>query len=121
MTPHLFVFHLSRDVPSIYKSHVQMVGTRWADAREVCSLITIALLAFDDLLEQALAGIADLASKYDSEGVDVYFLNNPRFALDVTVNSCFAPYIFLGFTSLLSLFIGWSRRPAIIRFCYSKW
>jgi len=41
-----------------------MYGDRWAEARE------------------ALAGVADLAAKYSSEGVDVYFLNNPRFGTD---------------------------------------
>lgn len=71
-----------------------MAGTLWADAREVYSVITVALFALNELLVQALAGVADLASKYDSDGVDVYFLNNPRFALNVTVNPVFAFGIF---------------------------
>jgi uncharacterized protein YegL len=50
----------------IVDDSMSMAGARWADARE------------------ALAGIADLAAKYDSDGVDVYFLNNARFAMDVT-------------------------------------
>jgi len=46
-----------------------MEGALWADARE------------------ALAGIADLAAKYDSDGVDVYFLNDGRSAMNLTNGS----------------------------------
>jgi len=46
-----------------------MEGALWADARE------------------ALAGIADLAAKYDSNGVDVYFLNDGRSATNLTNGS----------------------------------
>jgi uncharacterized protein YegL len=46
-----------------------MEGALWADARE------------------ALAGIADLAAKYDSDGVDVYFLNDSRSATNLTNGS----------------------------------
>lgn len=45
---------------------MSMAGALWEDARE------------------ALAGVADLAAKYGFDGVDVYFLNNPRYAMDVT-------------------------------------
>jgi hypothetical protein len=44
---------------------MSMAGTLWAEARE------------------ALAGVADLNSKFSTGGVDVYFLNNTQFALDV--------------------------------------
>ena len=36
-----------------------MEGTLWVEARD------------------ALAGIADVAARYDADGVDIYFLNNP--------------------------------------------
>lgn len=40
----------------------------------------------NSLFAQALAGVADLAAKYDSDGVDVYFLNHPRFSMDLKVD-----------------------------------
>jgi len=42
-----------------------MEGELWNDARE------------------ALAGVADLAARYNSDGVDVYFLNNSRSAVNI--------------------------------------
>jgi hypothetical protein len=44
---------------------MSMAGTLWAEARE------------------ALAGVADLNSRFSTGGVDVYFLNNKKFGLDI--------------------------------------
>ena len=44
-----------------------MEGSSWAEARE------------------ALAGLADAAAKYDQEGIDVHFLNNPRVGTNIKV------------------------------------
>ncbi|KAJ1304399.1 hypothetical protein OPQ81_005548 [Rhizoctonia solani] len=42
-----------------------MEGTSWVEARE------------------ALAGLADAAAKYDQEGIDVHFLNDPRVGINM--------------------------------------
>jgi len=44
---------------------MSMDGPRWTDARE------------------ALASVADIAAKHDSDGLDVYFLNNPIFRTNI--------------------------------------
>ncbi|KAF9518328.1 hypothetical protein BS47DRAFT_1338614 [Hydnum rufescens UP504] len=43
-----------------------MAGPRWAETRE------------------ALAGLADVASQYDVDGIDVHFLNDPRVGQNMT-------------------------------------
>jgi hypothetical protein len=48
-------------------------------------------MSFNRLIPQALAGVADLAAKYNSDGVDVYFLNNSRFAVDIKVSTFIFP------------------------------
>lgn len=58
------------------------------------SLTLVIFILFDRFIPQALAGVADLAAKYSSDGVDVHFLNNSRSAVDIKV-SLFNIYIFL--------------------------
>ncbi|TFY83838.1 hypothetical protein EWM64_g161 [Hericium alpestre] len=49
----------------IVDDSMSMAGQPWNDARE------------------ALAGVAELAGQVDSEGLDIYFLNDSRFRLDI--------------------------------------
>jgi hypothetical protein len=48
-----------------------MYGNLWEDARD------------------ALANIADLAKKFDADGVDIYFLNSPIYELEIRVKRSF--------------------------------
>lgn len=45
-----------------------MEGALWFEARD------------------ALAGIADVAARYDSDGVDIYFLNDPAVGKNLSVS-----------------------------------
>jgi len=92
MTLCLFVLFYLFHVAVIYKTRYRwpvlggLMHARYGSQQYLFAL-------FDDFTLQALAGIADLAAKYDSDGVDVYFLNNARFAMDVTVSIHFTRYI----------------------------
>jgi len=48
-----------------------MYGKLWEDARD------------------GLASIADLAKKFDADGVDIYFLNNPIYEREIKVDHQF--------------------------------
>jgi hypothetical protein len=51
-----------------------MYGKLWEDARD------------------ALANIADLARKFDTDGIDIYFLNNPLHEREIMVTIIFASF-----------------------------
>ena len=53
----------------------QMAGQPWNDARE------------------ALAGLAELYARYDTDGLDVYFLNDPRCRVNLRVRAFIHPSI----------------------------
>ena len=52
-----------------------MAGQPWNDARE------------------ALAGLAELYARYDTDGLDVYFLNDPRCRVNLRVRASIHPSI----------------------------
>ena len=59
-----------------------MSGSLWYEARD------------------ALVGLADLATQHSLEGVDIYFLNNPRYERNTKVNS-HTPILHLRFVTTI--------------------
>jgi len=70
-----------------------MEGSLWAEARD------------------ALAGIADVATRYDADGVDIHFLNSPTIGRHMKVSVSWISMLckpLMGIQLILSL-VEWGR------------
>ncbi len=60
-----------------------MLGPSWTEVRD----ILVGGNIFKDSFQatEALSTLADMAGRYDDDGIDIYFLNSPRFGTHIKV------------------------------------